>query len=94
MPEYTDKYYNMSHGPGDGRGPWNEGKEWEFIADPEKQGPVDGGEGDALVMLSAEEAKLATKASSRTVSKTDKNPTTGADLGAGPGAGSTKLVDR
>ena len=94
MPEYTDKYYNMSHGPGDGRGPWNEGKEWEFIADPEKQGPVDGGEGDALVMLSAEETKLATKASSRTVSKTDKNPTTGADLGAGPGAGSTKLVDR
>ena len=93
MPQYTDKYYNMSHGPGDSRGPWNEGKEWEFIADPEKQAPVDGGEGDALVMLSTEEADLATKAASRTVSKTDKNPTTGTDLGAGPGAGSTKLVD-
>ena len=84
MPEYTDKYYNMSQGPGDGRGPWNEGKEWEFVDDPEQQAPVDGGEGDALVMLSSQEADLAKKAASRTESRTDKNPTTGADLGAGP----------
>jgi Mn-containing catalase len=93
MPEYTDKYYNLSHGPGDGRGPWNEGKEWEFVADPEQRAPVDGGEGDALVMLSSQEADLANKAAARTASRTDKNPTTGADLGAGPGAGSTKPVE-
>jgi Mn-containing catalase len=54
---------------------------------------VDGGEGDALVNLSSQEANLANKASARTASRTDKNPTTGADLGAGPGAGSTKLVE-
>jgi manganese catalase len=92
MPEYTDKYYNMSQGPGDGRGPWNEGKDWEFVGDPEQQAPVDGGEGDALVTSSSQEADPAKKAASRTESRTDKNPTTGADLGAGPGAGSTKQV--
>ena len=40
--------------------------------------------------LSSHEAELAKKAASRTELPTDKNPTTGADLGAGPGAGSTK----
>ena len=72
MPEYTDKYYNMSHGTGDTRGPWNEGKEWEFVSDPEKQGPVDGGEGDAMVMLSPSEAALANKEAARTASKTER----------------------
>jgi Mn-containing catalase len=43
-------------------------------------------------MLSAAEADLADRAALRTQSHPDVNPTTGADLGAGPGAGSTKPV--
>ena len=82
----------MSSGNGDTRGPWNEGDEWDFVSDPVKQGPADGGDGDAMVMLSPSEAALADKAAARTASNTKKNPTTGADLGAGPGAGSTKSV--
>jgi Mn-containing catalase len=31
MPEYASKYYNMSQGPGDARGPWNQGEEWEYV---------------------------------------------------------------
>ena len=27
-PEYTDKYYNMSQGEGDMRGPWNQAWRW------------------------------------------------------------------
>ena len=39
-------------------------------AHPEQQAPVDGGEGDATVMLSSQESELRAKAASRTVSKT------------------------
>jgi Mn-containing catalase len=87
MPEYSDKYYNMSQGPGDVRGPWNEGSQWEYVADRERQMAVDGGDGDAAVDLDSDEDSALRQLRARTKSAKDINPTTGADLGAGPGAG-------
>jgi len=82
-PEYTDKYYNMSQGAGDTRGPWNQGDQWEFVEIKHDQGPVNGGDGNPTVKLAAEEMA----AINQTAARTDVNPLTGADLGAGPGAG-------
>jgi Mn-containing catalase len=90
MPEFSDKYFNMSSGNGEGRGPWNEGGQWEYVADPLGEASKHGGAGDATVKLSAADADLAKKAAARTTSRTDRDPITGADLGAGPGAGKTK----
>lgn len=91
-PEYTDKYYNMSTGAGDARGPWNQGEQWEFVEVRQDQKPVNGGEGNPTVRLAAEEMKAIEQAAMRTKSRTDVDPVTGADLGAGPGAGKTKKV--
>jgi Mn-containing catalase len=90
MPQFTDKYFNMSQGPGDARGPWNKGKQWEFVTDPQNLSAVDGGDGDAAVTVSAEEQELLDQAMLRSQSNANDDPTTGADLGAGPGAGATK----
>jgi Mn-containing catalase len=89
-PRDTDKYYNMSQGPGDARGPWNQGEQWEYIDEREQQYAIDSGDGSASVKLSSDEEQYLEKASARTTSRTDGDPTTGADLGAGPGAGKTK----
>jgi len=91
-PEYANKYYNMSQGPGDMRGPWNQGEQWEFVEQRHDQQAVDGGDGNATVRLAAEEMAAIEKVSQRTMSRPDSNPTTGADLGAGPGAGKVKQV--
>ena len=91
-PEFANKYYNMSQGTGDMRGPWNQGDEWEYVDQRPDQGAVDGGSGDATVKLAAEEMRAINQLAERTKSRTDLNPTTGADLGAGPGAGKTKAV--
>jgi len=92
MPQFSDTYYNMSSGAGDERGPWNQGEQWEFEADPLAKSPVDGGEGTATVNLSTADADLALRQSKRLACKNNGDPTTGADLGAGPGAGATKRV--
>jgi Mn-containing catalase len=91
-PEFTDKYYNMSQGPGDARGPWNTGDQWEFISDAQQLAAVDGGDGEPMVTVSAKEKELLEMAMMRSRSNLDIDPTTGADLGAGPGAGSTKTM--
>jgi Mn-containing catalase len=91
-PEFADKYYDLSQGDGQPRGPWNQGPEWEFVSDYAQQMAVDGGDGSASVEVSSEEAKMLDAAAMRTISNTQGNPTTGADLGAGPGAGATKKV--
>ena len=91
-PEYTDKYYNMSQGSGDARGPWNQGDQWDFVDMRLDQKPVNGGDGNPTVRLAAEEMKAIEKVAARTKSRTDLDPVTGADLGAGPGAGKTKKV--
>jgi Mn-containing catalase len=90
MPEFSDTYYNMSQGDGDARGPWNEGPQWKYESERDKQSAVDGGDGTAAVKVSAAEMATLANFAKRTASRTDGNPTTGADLGAGPGAGATK----
>jgi len=87
VPEFTDKYYNMSQGEGDARGPWNEGAQWEFVEDRNAQMAVDGGDGSASVGLDDDEAAALEAFAARTASDPESNPVTGADLGAGPGAG-------
>jgi Mn-containing catalase len=94
MPEFTDKYYDMSQGEDDRQGPWNSGEQWEVVSDRESQAAVDGGNGDARVKLSRSDEQLLSKAAARTESRADANPLTGADLGPGPGAGSTKSPGR
>ncbi|MDQ1091865.1 hypothetical protein QE400_001278 [Xanthomonas sacchari] len=80
----------MSQGDGDMHGPWNSGSQWEAIADRNRQVAVDGGSGVPSVGLSALEQSAVQALAARTLSQPDSDPTTGADLGAGPGAGSTK----
>jgi Mn-containing catalase len=90
--KYASLYVNASRGPGDTEGPWNSGDEWERIDDVEAAIPVDGGDGQASVKLTASDRTSLSKLAKRTQSDLDANPTTGADLGAGPGAGRTKRV--
>lgn len=92
LPAFADKYYDMSQGEGDVRGPWNEGGQWEFINDREQQGAVDGGDGSASVSLGERDAAAVQAFAARTASDLDGNPVTGADLGAGPGAGTTTVL--
>jgi Mn-containing catalase len=92
MPEFSDKYYNMSQGEGDARGPWNEGAQWESVDDREAQAAVDGGDGGASVDLDKTGASTVKAMAKRLASDASSNPVTGADLGAGPGAGTTTPV--
>src|SRR4051812_21355285 len=87
QPQFTNKYFNMSQGAGDLEGPWNTGPLWERVDDPEQQAAVDGGDGTPSVNLPSEDEKAVQAAATRTMSRTDVDPTTGAELGAGPGAG-------
>jgi Mn-containing catalase len=90
MKKFTDTYFNMSHG-GDVQGPWNTGADFsEIVSDRDKQCAVDGGDGSASVGLTKQEQKVLTVLAERTQSNPDGDPTTGADLGAGPGGGMTK----
>jgi len=43
----------MSQGVGDTRGPWNDGEQWDYVTEREKQMAVDGGTGGASVDLGA-----------------------------------------
>ncbi|WP_058361700.1 manganese catalase family protein [Xanthomonas translucens] len=89
-PMFTDTFYDMSQGDGDINGPWNSGSQWQKVSDRNRQAAVDGGSGVPSVGLSPAEESALQALATRTVSQQDSDPTTGADLGAGPGAGSTK----
>ena len=89
LPEFTNKYYNMSQGEGDAEGPWNTGPLWESVSEREEQAAVDGGDGTAIVKLSRQNEQALAAAASRTASDPTSDPTTGAELGAGPGSGLT-----
>jgi Mn-containing catalase len=90
VPEFANKYFNMSVGPGDTRGPWNQGPQWEFVDGPESMTNADkDGDGSFSVNLASDEQSLGDEAKERLMSDLDADPTTGADLGAGPGAGAT-----
>lgn len=85
-PDFTDVYYDMSHG-GDVAASWNSGELWTTVSEREQQAAVDGGDGSASVKLQATEAAAVEAFAARTASAPDANPVTGAELGAGPGAG-------
>lgn len=91
-PEFTDVYYDMSQGDGDATGPWNSGENWEVVSDREAQAAVDGGDGTASVKLKKADNDVLANLAARTLSDPSVDPITGAELGAGPGAGSTTPV--
>jgi Mn-containing catalase len=82
-PRFTNVYYNMSQGPGEARGSWNQGDQWQFVSDREQQMAVDGGSGEADVAMSASEAQTLRQMASRTESDPSAEPLTGAELGMG-----------
>ncbi|MDP5279215.1 manganese catalase family protein [Sphingomonas sp. DG1-23] len=90
--QFANVYVNASQGEGDETGPWNSGEQWERIDDLEQTMPIDGGDGSATVALGEEDQAALRQLMIRGKSSTGKDPTTGADLGAGPGAGKTKPV--
>ena len=47
-----------------------------------------------MVRLTEEDMRLARQMADRMATNGDADPTTGADLGAGPGAGTTKAVNK
>lgn len=79
MPEFTNKYFNMSEPRL--RGPWNEGGEWEYVELPTPA--VDGGDGSASVELGSANMDVLEAMKLRTQSDPSANPVTGADLGSG-----------
>ena len=89
MKEFADLYVNTSQGDGDCEGPWNSGEQWERLDNVEESIPLDGGDGLATVKLKAPDRKAVDAMAERTLSDPESDPMTGADLGAGPGAGST-----
>lgn len=91
-PEFTDVYFDMSQGEGDMAGPWNSGENWQVVSDREAQAAVDGGDGLATVKIPAKDKATLKNLAARTQSDPTSDPITGADLGAGPGAGSTTPV--
>ncbi|MDJ0024244.1 manganese catalase family protein [Pantoea eucrina] len=77
--EYAHTYFSMSDGD-DVRGSWNSDENFNYVADP--QPAVDGGDGHASVVLSADEAAALKAMATRTASNPDINPETGAELGS------------
>ncbi|TKD51559.1 manganese catalase family protein [Sphingomonas baiyangensis] len=91
--KYANVYVNTSQGDGDVEGPWNSGEQWDRIDDLTLTMPIDDGDGTASVGLDATDAEVAEALAARTASATSENPTTGVDLGAGPGAGRVTAQD-
>jgi Mn-containing catalase len=91
---YANMYVNTSQGEGDATGPWNTGEQWIRVDDLQQVMPADGGTGLATVELESAERKVAEKLVARTQSDASADPQTGADLGAGPGAGMTSNGDK
>lgn len=93
MDPYADVYVNTSQGPGDAAGPWNEGPQWTRIDNLSENAPVDKGDGNPSVKLQPGDLRAVEAMARRLASDASEDPVTGADLGAGPGAGRTKPVD-
>jgi Mn-containing catalase len=93
MRKFADLYVNTSRGPGDMQGPWNTGEQWKKLDEIEENLPLDGGDGMASVRLTTDERTAVSAMAQRTKSDRDSNPVTGADLGAGRGAGTTTRRD-
>jgi len=80
---FANTYFNMSQGPGEMRGSWNQGEQWEFVSDREKQMAVDGGTGEAEVKLSSKQMDVLQAMAARTLSDPSVDPVTGAEMGMG-----------
>jgi Mn-containing catalase len=80
-PRFANVYFNMSQGAGEMRGSWNQGEQWDFVTDREKQMAVDGGSGEAGVQLPAEDVAVLQSMAARTESDPSVDPMTGAELG-------------
>jgi len=80
-PRFSSVYFNMSQGPGEMRGPWNQGGDWDFVSDREKQMAVDGGSGEAEVALPDGDIDVLKQMAMRTMSDPNSTPRTGAELG-------------
>jgi Mn-containing catalase len=95
-PRFANKYYSLSQSDGKKgagiEGPWNSGEQWERVDNRAAQMAVDGGDGSASVELDEEDEELLATLAERTKSETKDDVVTGADLGAGPGAGKTAEV--
>jgi Mn-containing catalase len=92
--KYANVYVNTSQGEGDMNGPWNFGDQWDRIDNLAETMPIDGGDGLATVTLDRTDIDALSKLSTRTMSDPTSEPTTGVDLGAGPGAGRTSDDDK
>lgn len=90
MDEFASLYVNASQGEGDMEGPWNSGELWERDEGPTPA--LDGGDGTASVKLPKDDGKVLVAMAKRTKSDPAADQVTGADLGAGPGAGRTTPV--
>src|SRR5436305_5805908 len=67
VPQFVNKYFNLSTGPGDMRGSWNQGAQWEFVDGEAAIGNADpGGDGNATVEMDADELELGRMAALRT----------------------------
>ena len=86
-PAFTDLYMNMSQGDGDVDGSWNSGELWEQVTDRDEQAALDGDDGTFSVGLTDREAAAVEQMTLRTMSNPEAHPATGAELGAGQGAG-------
>jgi len=82
-PRFANVYMNMSQGPGEMRGSWNQGEQWEFVSDRDKQMAVDGGTGEAEVKLPAKDMDVLKAMAERTRSDPTMDPPTGAEMGMG-----------
>lgn len=80
-PRFASVYYNMSQGEGEMRGAWNQGADWDFVSDRDKQAAVDGGPGDAAVALPDADIDVLQQMAARTQSNPAAMPRTGAELG-------------
>jgi len=90
MEKFASLYVNSSQGEGDMDGPWNSGELWDRDDGPTPS--LDGGDGLASVKLGKADEKVAAAMIERTMSDPGVDAVTGADLGAGPGAGRTTPV--
>jgi Mn-containing catalase len=82
-PRFANVYMNMSQGDGEMRGSWNQGDQWDFVSDRDKQMAVDGGSGEAEVKLPAKDLDVLKAMAERTMSDPTVDPQTGAELGMG-----------
>lgn len=93
-PAFTDLYMDMSQGDGDVEGSWNGGELWERVTDRDAQAALDGGDGGCEVGLSEKEQVALDAMAARTLSDPEARLATGAELGAGPGAGAVDVNPR